>query len=58
MEPRAPGARGGRGETEGERCQKLGKELVTGALRMYVKVRIQVVVELPAGFLLGNQTAI
>lgn len=62
MEPRAPGAREGRGETEAERCQKLGKERVTGALRMYGKmygkVRVQVVVELPASFSLGNQTAI
>ena len=58
MEPRAPGAREGREETEAERCQKLGKERVTGALRMYGKVRVQVVVELPASFSLGNQTAI
>ena len=58
MEPRVPAGRGGRGETQGERCQKLGKELVTGALRIYVKVRIQVVVELPARFSLGNQITI
>lgn len=53
MEPRRQGL-----ERAGERPKrrdgkKLGKERVTGALRMYGKVRVQVVVELPASFRWG-----
>lgn len=44
----------GRGEAGRRDGKSLGKRRVTGALRrMYGKVRVQVVVELPASFSLG-----